>query len=141
MRRSRRGGEVAERPALDETREHGLAGDEDAGAPRDDLGGAAQALDRGEIAVGRPLELDAQLAHRTPAREPPAVSERERGALGRERLVHLGGGERESALEPEGVAKPRGLGRAEHAPDEGFARVGDQPSNAHPAGEPVPQRE
>ena len=112
------------------------------GAPGDDLGGAADALQRGGVAVGRPLDLDAVGAHQAASGETPAPGERERGAPRHDLVEDLGGRQAGAAREAEGGAEDAGLGGAEHAADHMFAAVGGEPAHPHAlAGQPVPDRE
>ena len=123
-------------------REHLRAGGEGAGAPRDDLDGAAHALERVGVAVGGSLDLDAIRAHDAPPREPPAIGERERGAASHHRLERFGAGHGEAAVEAEARAHGADLLGVEHAPDEGLARVGGEPAHPHVLGrQPVPDGE
>ena len=61
-------------PALDDAFKDGGVGREQAGAPGDDLGDAAHALEHGDIAVRRPLDLDAVGAHQAAAGGLPPIS-------------------------------------------------------------------
>ena len=88
-----------------------------------DLDRAADTPEGGGIGVGWPLDLDPVGAHDAPAREPPSVGERERGAASHHGLEGFRAGHGEAAVEAEARARGADLLGVEDAADEGLAVV------------------
>ena len=137
-----RPGSGGERPAFEDAVEHLGGGREGAGAVRDDLHRAADALEHAHIGVGRSFDLDAVGPHDAPAGEPPAVGERERRSACHDGLEGFLAGHGGAAVEAEARARGADLLGVEHAADESFAIVGGKPAHPHVLErQPVPDGE
>ena len=118
------------------------AGHEHAGAPGHDLRHAAEAFERRQVGVHRPLDLHSLGPHQTTEHQAPAVGKAERGAAAGQGLVDFSGARKGTGTQAERPAQRSCLLGIQNPADQRVTVIGLKP--AHPQvflGQPIPYRE